>query len=145
MFFNIIKIIHIISAISWMAGLFYLPRIFVYHASEEKGSKTSETFKIMEHKLYSVIMTPAMISTWIMGISMAIEAKLFFQYSFYIKFFSVLLMTAFHYYLGYYVEQFKLDKNTKNHIYFRYLNEIPTILVIIIITIVVLKPYQSVG
>ena len=145
MVFNIIKIIHIISAISWMAGLFYLPRIFVYHASEDKGSKTSETFKIMENKLYNIIMTPAMISTWVMGISMAIEARLFFQYSFYIKFLSVILMTAFHFYLGYHLEQFKLDKNTKNHIYFRYLNEIPTILVIIIITIVVFKPYKSIG
>ena len=144
MVLNIIKIIHIISAISWMAGLFYLPRIFVYHTYEDKGSKTSETFKIMEHKLYSIIMTPAMISTWIMGISMVIEGGLFFKYSFYIKFLSVILMTAYHYYLGYHLEQFKLDKNTKNHKYFRYLNEIPTVLIIVIITIVVLKPYNSI-
>ena len=139
---DIIKIIHIVAAISWMAGLFYLPRLYVYHAIQKNGSDTSETFKIMEYKLYNYIMNPAMIITWIMGCMLAIQYGLFFKPLFYIKIVSVVLMTVFHYILGYNLEKFKYDKNIKNHRYFRILNEIPTILLIIIITVVVLKYYR---
>ena len=138
MIINLIKTIHIISVISWMAGLLYLPRIFVYHSDKNITKETSDTFKIMERKLYRYIMTPAAIFTWLSGLSMihyfGIEFWLIF------KIFFVLLLSIFHFYCGICLKKFSLDQNIRSERFFRITNEIPTLLLIIIVVFVVFKP-----
>ena len=135
------KSLHLISVISWMAGLLYLPRIFVYH-SENNNEIITTVFKTMERKLFYFIMTPAMILSWIFGLILIHEigfqqlSNLWLQ----LKFILVLLLTAYHFYLGALLNQFKLDQNRKTSKFYRYINEIPTLLLILIIFIVVFKP-----
>ena len=136
------KSLHLIAVISWMAGLLYLPRIFVYHAENNSELKVSETFKVMERKLYFYIMTPAMLISWIFGI-LLIGSIGFDQLSTYwlkIKLILVVLLTLYHFYLGNFLNKFKMDLNTKSSKFFRFFNEVPTILLILIIFIVVFKP-----
>tara|TARA_B100000900_G_C20538700_1_gene699452 strand:+ start:577 stop:1011 length:435 start_codon:yes stop_codon:yes gene_type:complete len=136
------KAIHLIAVISWMAGLLYLPRIFVYHAENIEFGKISEVFKTMEKKLYFYIMTPAMILSWIFGL-LLIGSIGFDQLSTHwlkTKLILVLLLTIYHFYLGTCLKNFKLDINTKSPRFFRVFNEVPTILLILIIFIVVFKP-----
>ena len=136
------KAIHLIAVISWMAGLLYLPRIFVYHAENIEFRKISEVFKTMEKKLYFYIMTPAMILSWIFGL-LLIGSIGFDQLSTYwlkTKLILVLLLTIYHFYLGACLKHFKLDINTKSPRFFRVFNEVPTILLILIIFIVIFKP-----
>ena len=136
------KSIHLIAVISWMAGLLYLPRIFVYHAENIENINSSNIFKTMERKLYYYIMTPAMILSWIFGIilffSLGIEvfSALWIQ----IKLFLVILLTIYHFYLGYCVGCFANNQNTNSSKFFRIINEIPTILLIFIVFIVIFKP-----
>ena len=142
-----VKALHIISVISWMAGLLYLPRLFVYHADAEIGSELSETFKIMERRLYRAIMTPAMIATWIFGLWMI------FGYStvswdwtdgwgwVWIKGGLVILLSGFHSSLGRYLQDFKNDKNTKSNRFFRLINEVPTLIMIAIVIFVIVRPF----
>ena len=139
MFFNIIKTIHIISVISWMAGLLYLPRIFVYHADPLITKETSSTFKIMERKLFSYIMTPAAILTWVTGLSMIYYVGL--QNWIILKLIFVLALTIFHLYCGKWLNLFAIDKNINSAKFFRIRNEIPTIIMIFIIIVVVFKPF----
>ncbi len=136
----ILKSIHIIAVISWMAGLFYLPRLFVYHASAEKGSELSETLKIMERRLVKAIMVPAMIVTWVMGLGMAFSNDLFSLVWFDIKFLLVLAMTAVQFLLIHYKNRFARDENIHSHRFYRILNEVPTLLMIVIVPLVILKP-----
>ena len=140
MIFNIIKTIHIISVISWMAGLLYLPRIFVYHADPSITKDTSSTFKIMEKKLFNYIMTPAAMLTWITGISMIYY--LGSQNWLILKIIFVLALTVFHLYCGKWLNLFALDKNINSDKFFRIRNEFPTIIMIIIIITVVFKPFS---
>ena len=136
------KSLHLIAVISWMAGLLYLPRIFVYHAENIEFGKISEVFKTMEKKLYFYIMTPAMILSWIFGL-LLIGSIGFDQLSTHwlkTKLILVLLLTIYHFYLGTCLKNFKLDINTKSPRFFRVFNEVPTILLILIIFIVVFKP-----
>ena len=140
MIFNIIKTIHIISVISWMAGLLYLPRIFVYHADPSITKDTSSTFKIMEKKLFNYIMTPAAMLTWITGISMIYYLGL--QNWIILKIIFVLVLTVFHLYCGKWLNLFALDKNINSGKFFRIRNEFPTIIMIIIIITVVFKPFS---
>ena len=136
------KAIHLIAVISWMAGLLYLPRIFVYHAENIEFGKISEVFKTMEKKLYFYIMTPAMILSWIFGL-LLIGSIGFDQLSTHwlkTKLILVLLLTIYHFYLGTCLKNFKLDINTKSPRFFRVFNEVPTILLILIIFIVDFKP-----
>jgi len=140
MIFNIIKTIHIISVISWMAGLLYLPRIFVYHADPSITKDTSLTFKIMEKKLFNYIMTPAAILTWITGISMIYYLGL--QNWLILKIIFVSSLTIFHLYCGNWLNLFALDKNINSDKFFRIRNEFPTIIMILIIIIVVFKPFS---
>ena len=140
MIFNIIKTIHIISVISWMAGLLYLPRIFVYHADPSIIKDTSSTFKIMEKKLLNYIMTPAAMLTWITGISMIYYLGL--QNWIILKIIFVLVLTVFHLYCGKWLNLFALDKNVNSDKFFRIRNEFPTIILIIIIITVVFKPFS---
>jgi len=138
-----IKTLHIIAVISWMAGMLYLPRLFVYHAESQIGSIQSETFKLMEHRLLKIIINPAMIVTWLAGILLVCTpgAIDFTEYWFYIKFALVLLMTGAHGLFSKHVKRFKADANLKTPGYFRKINEIPTVLMILIVALVVIKPF----
>ena len=137
-----LKALHLISVISWMAGLLYLPRIFVYHAENIDQKKTSGIFKIMERRLFNYIMMPAMILTWVFGILLLANLGLhvFYELWFILKGILVLLLTHYHFYLGRFVRIFANDKNTKTSKFFRIINEVPTILLILIVFIVIFKP-----
>ena len=136
------KSLHLISVISWMAGLLYLPRIFVYHAQNNSEPIISEVFKIMEKKLFFYIMTPAMILSWLFGLLLIHEIgfEQLGQIWMILKLVFVVLLTIYHFYLGSILNQFKLNLNEHSHKFFRYINEIPTILLILIIFVVVFKP-----
>ena len=129
------KSIHLIAVISWMAGLLYLPRIFVYHTEKANNKEISETFKVMERRLMKYIMNPAMILSWIFGILLIlnygteIHSLLWFK----LKFLFVILLTIYHFLLNQYLKNFLLDKNNKSAKFFRIINEIPTVLLILII------------
>ena len=135
------KSLHLISVISWMAGLLYLPRIFVYH-SENNNEIITTVFKTMERKLFYYIMTPAMILSWLFGLVLIHEVG-FVQLSslwLQLKLILVLILTGYHFYLGILLNKFKLDQNQKSSKFYRYINEIPTLLLILIIFIVIFKP-----
>tara|TARA_B100000029_G_scaffold492260_1_gene553316 strand:+ start:3117 stop:3551 length:435 start_codon:yes stop_codon:yes gene_type:complete len=138
----ILKALHLIAVISWMAGLLYLPRIFVYHVENEKEENISNTFKVMERKLYYYIMTPAMILAWFLGLFL-IASIGFDQLSniwLQIKLILVLALTIYHFFLGSCLKRFNMDKNTFSSKFYRIFNEVPTILLILIVFIVVFKP-----
>ena len=136
------KSLHLIAVISWMAGLLYLPRIFVYHAENNSEANISEIFKTMERKLYFYIMTPAMTLSWIFGLLLIHEIGFgqLGQKWMILKLVFVVILTLYHFYLGRILEQFKLDNNRHSHKYYRYINEIPTLLLILIIFVVIFKP-----
>ena len=136
------KSLHLISVISWMAGLLYLPRIFVYHAQNNSEPIISEVFKVMEKKLFFYIMTPAMILSWLFGLLLIHEIgfEQLGQTWMVLKLVFVILLTIYHFYLGTIFNQFKLNLNQHSHKFFRYINEIPTILLILIIFVVIFKP-----
>ena len=136
------KSLHLISVISWMAGLLYLPRIFVYHAQNHSEPIISEVFKVMEKKLFFYIMTPAMILSWLFGLLLIHEIgfEQLGQTWMVLKLVFVILLTIYHLYLGSILNQFKLNLNQHSHKFFRYINEIPTILLILIIFVVIFKP-----
>ena len=133
------KIIHLLALISWFAGLFYLPRLFVYHASNEDAA-TDETFKVMEHKLFHYIMTPAALLTLLAGIWMIDLWQWTIPIWLHIKLGLVLLLLLFHYYCWHYLKIFKRGENEKPHTFYRLFNEIPTLLLIAIVILVVAKP-----
>jgi putative membrane protein len=136
------KSLHLIAVISWMAGLLYLPRIFVYHTENLEDNNTSSIFKIMEKKLYLYIMMPAMVLSWIFG--MILISNIGFETLgtlwIKIKLILVILLTSYHFYLGKLLEDFRLNKNTKSSKFFRIINEVPTLLLILIVFIVIFKP-----
>ena len=136
------KSLHLIAVISWMAGLLYLPRIFVYHVENLKDKNTSSIFKIMERKLYFYIMTPAMILTWVFGLILIsyLGSEVFSATWIKLKLFLVILLTLYHFYLSKIMDDFKMDQNTKSSKFFRIINEVPTILLILIVFLVVFKP-----
>ena len=138
----LLKSLHLISVISWMAGLLYLPRIFVYHSQNSDKPLVSDVFKVMEKKLFFYIMTPAMTLSWIFGLILIHEIG-FEQLSqkwMILKLVFVIILTSYHFYLGRILRYFKLDLNRHSHNYYRYINEIPTLLLILIIFIVIFKP-----
>jgi len=138
----LLKSIHLIAAISWMAGLLYLPRIFVYHTENLKNDKISSIFKTMERKLYFFIMMPAMIVTWIFGLILIsnLGFEIFSTLWVQLKLLLVVLLTLYHFYLAKLLEDFKMEQNTKSSKFFRIINEVPTILLILIVFIVIFKP-----
>ena len=138
----LLKSLHLISVISWMAGLLYLPRIFVYHAENNSEVKVSEIFKVMERKLYFYIMTPAMTLSWLFGLLLihSIGFQQLGQKWMILKLIFVVILTFYHFYLGRILSQFKMNNNRHSHKFFRYINEIPTILLILIILVVIFKP-----
>lgn len=135
-----IKALHVIAIISWMAGLLYLPRLFVYHASTPPGPQ-SETFKIMERRLYRYIMNPAMIVAWATGLFLAADAGWFAAPWFHVKATLVLLLTGAHIHDGLLLSRFAVDGNPHSARYFRIINEIPTLLMIGIVIMVIVKPF----
>ena len=136
------KSLHLISVISWMAGLLYLPRIFVYHAENNSEIKTSEVFKVMEKKLFYYIMTPAMVLSWLFGLLLihSIGFEQLGQTWMLLKLIFVVILTFYHFYLGIILRKFKIDMNTHSHKFYRFINEIPTILLILIVFVVIFKP-----
>ena len=138
----IYKSLHLIAVISWMAGLLYLPRIFVYHSENNEINSVSEIFKTMERKLYFFIMYPAMILSWIFALIMLHQnSSLLSAGWMHMKIFLVVFLTIYHFYLGSCLKQFKNDNNSKSSRFFRITNEIPTILLILIVFLAILKPF----
>lgn len=137
-----LRAFHIMAVIAWMAGLFYLPRLFVYHVSAEKGSDKSETFKVMERKLLKFIMNPASIVSWIFGgLMIWANPGMFSEGWFHVKLTGVIFMTGFHHFLAKNVRVFAADENEFSERFFRIINEIPTILMIIIVIAAVVQPF----
>ena len=138
-----IKALHVISIIAWMAGMLYLPRLFVYHCAAERGSVQSETFKVMERRLLKAIINPAMGAAWIFGIAMIVlnPEMLKGQGWLHAKLTLVLLMSGLHGVLARHVRLFANDANTKSQKYFRILNEVPTVLMIVIVIPVIVRPF----
>jgi putative membrane protein len=136
-----LKALHIIAVIAWIAGMLYLPRLFVYHAAAKTGSELSETFKVMERRLLNFIMTPAMAATWILGIVLVLETQAFAARWFQIKFALVLAMTVLHGLFTSWVNEFAFDRNTRSPKFYRAVNEIPTVLLIAIVLLAVVKPF----
>ena len=141
-YYLLFKSLHLIAVISWMAGLLYLPRIFVYHVENSEKKETTEIFEVMEKRLYFYIMRPAMILSWFFGIILIYISgiDIFSQLWMHIKLGLVVILTIYHEFLGVCLKSLKLKTNTKTSKFFRIINEVPTIILIIIIFIVVFKP-----
>ena len=141
-YYLLFKSLHLIAVISWMAGLLYLPRIFVYHVENSEKKETTEIFEIMERRLYFYIMRPAMVLSWFFGIILIyiIGVEIFSQLWMHIKLSLVVILTIYHEYLGICLKSLKLKTNKKSSKFFRIINEVPTIILILIIFIVIFKP-----
>ena len=141
-FYLLLKSLHIIAFISWMVGLLYLPRIFVYHVENLEKRETTDVFEIMEKRLYFYIMRPAMILTWLFGITLIyiIGFEIFSYLWLQIKLILVILMSIYHEYLGKCLKSLKSRTNMKSSKFFRTINEIPTVLLIFIVFIIIFKP-----
>lgn len=141
--YDLLRAFHIISVIAWMAGMLYLPRLFVYHVKAEKDGELSETLKIMERRLYKFIMNPAMILSWIFG-----GLLLYASWDYYskeswmhVKLTAIVLMTGVHHMYNKYLKAFAADNNQKSEKFFRFLNEVPTLLMVIIVIMAVIEPF----
>ena len=135
------KVLHIVAIISWMAGLLYLPRLFVYHCEAEVGSQQSETFKVMERRLYRGIMVPAMIASWSAGLWLAWDLGLFKEGWFHMKLALVLALTGVHWFCAVSLREFAEDRNRRSQRFYRVMNEVPTLLMIGIVIAVILRPF----
>jgi protoporphyrinogen IX oxidase len=140
-FYSWVLALHIMAVISWMAGMFYLPRLFVYHCGAEPGSKQSETFKVMEHRLLTQIINPAMIVTWAAGVWLIWAHGLIYAGWMQAKLVLVLLLSGFHGTLAAYVRDFAADRNRHSERYYRIVNEVPTVLMIGIVILAIVKPF----
>jgi putative membrane protein len=136
-----LKAAHIIAVIAWMAGMLYLPRLFVYHTQSEPGSQQSETFKVMERRLLAVIINPAMILTWGLGLWLAWDGGFFASGWFHAKLALAVILSAIHGLYAMWVRQFAEDRNTRSERFYRVINEVPTLIMIAIVILVVVKPF----
>ncbi len=136
-----LKAFHIISVIAWMAGMLYLPRLFVYHCDAEPGSKQSETFKLMERRLLTVIINPAMTATWIFGLWLAYDSEFYREHWLQAKFVLVILLSALHGQMVRWFRDFENDRNKRPAKFYRIMNELPAVLMVLIVLLVVLKPF----
>ena len=136
-----IKALHVIAIIAWMAGMLYLPRLFVYHCSAAVGSIQSETFKIMERRLLRAIMTPSMIVAWLTGLYLVWTSGYYMAGWFHLKLLMVLILSGLHGKMSALVRTFAEDRNTKRDTYYRVLNEVPTVAMIVIVIAVIVKPF----
>ena len=135
------KSLHLVAVISWMAGLLYLPRIFVYH-SESNHESQKDVFKIMERKLYNYIMMPAMLLSWLFGVLLihSLGFEVFADLWMQIKTIAVVILTYYHFLLGKYLNDFAINDNKKSSKFYRIINEVPTIILIVVVFVVVFKP-----
>jgi protoporphyrinogen IX oxidase len=136
-----IKALHVIAVIAWMAGMLYLPRLFVYHCESEAGSKQSETFKVMERRLLKAIINPAMIVTWLTGLYLAWAGHWFSAGWLHGKLLLVVILSGVHGFFSRCVRDFAADRNARGQKFYRIINEIPTILMVGIVILVVVKPF----
>ena len=136
-----LKAAHVIAVIAWMAGMLYLPRLFVYHCDAEARSKQSETFKVMERRLLRAIINPAMIATWVLGIWLAIEGGFLRAGWLHGKLLLVVVLSGVHGLLARWTREFAEDRNTHSQKFYRIVNEVPTLLMIGIVILVIVKPF----
>ncbi|HJY91373.1 MAG TPA: protoporphyrinogen oxidase HemJ [Bradyrhizobium sp.] len=136
-----IKALHIIAVIAWMAGMLYLPRLFVYHCEAEAGSKQSETFKLMERRLLRVIINPAMVVTWLAGLYLAWAGHWFSASWLHAKLVLVLVLSGVHGFFSRCVKDFAAGRNLRSQRFYRFINEVPALLMVLIVILVVLKPF----
>ncbi len=136
-----LKAFHVIAVIAWMAGMLYLPRLFVYHCEADVGSRQSETFKIMERRLLKAIINPAMILTWVLGLWLAWQGGWFKAPWFHAKFALVFLLSGVHGVLSRHVRDFAADRRRKSQKFYRIVNEIPAVLMVFIVILVIVKPF----
>lgn len=137
-----LKAAHVMAVISWMAGLLYLPRLFVYHCGAEDGSPAAETFKVMERRLLRGIMTPSMIASWLFGLGMLIaEPGWFSQGWLHVKLLAVVLMTVGHVAMARWRLDFAAGRNRHGERFYRMMNEVPTVLMVVIVIMVIVKPF----
>ena len=143
MLLSYVKAFHVIAIIAWMAGLLYLPRLFVYHADSPKGSEQSETFKLMERRLLRFITTPAMIASWVFGLILALSGLIDWSADgwFYLKLALVILLSAFHGLLAKWTKDFAHDRNPHSARFYRLVNEVPAVLMVGIVILVVVRPF----
>src|SRR5437763_4200711 len=140
-FYSWLKALHVIAIISWMAGMLYLPRLLVYHCDAEIGSKQSETFKVMERRLLRAIINPAMVTTWVTGLWLAWEGGFFRSGWLHGKLLLVILLSGVHGFFAGSVRKFAEDRNVRSQKFYRTVNEVPTVLMIGIVILVVVKPF----
>ena len=136
-----IKVLHVVAVMSWMAGILYLPRLMIYHCEAEAQSVQSETFKVMERRLLKAIMTPAMVVSWITGLVLAWQGGWLSAGWFHLKFGAVVLMSGIHGFLAVQVKAFAADANLRKPLFFRVLNEVPTVLMVFAVAMVIVKPW----
>jgi putative membrane protein len=136
-----VKAVHVIAVIAWMAGMLYLPRLFVYHCEAEPGSKQSETFKVMERRLLRAIINPAMTVTWVAGLWLMWEGGFLASHWMHAKLLLVVAMSGMHGFLSRWVRAFAVDRNLHSQKFYRIINEVPTILMIGIVVLVIVKPF----
>jgi putative membrane protein len=141
MLYPALKSLHIISMVAWMAGMFYLPRLFVYHVDAPAGSPQSETFKVMERRLLNAIINPAMTATWIFGLWLAWEIGAYREGWLHAKFAVVLVLSGLHGILVRRLREFAENRNTRSGRYYRIINEVPTLCLVAIVVLVVFKPF----
>ncbi|MCP5368833.1 MAG: protoporphyrinogen oxidase HemJ [Hyphomicrobiales bacterium] len=137
-----IKALHVIAVIAWMAGLLYLPRLFVYHCEVAPGSEASEKFKVMERRLLRAIMTPAMLASLVLGTLLLLELDAWSEPWLHVKLLAVALMFAAHGMMGRWRRDFAEDRNRHSQRFYRVMNEVPTLLMIVIVIFVIVKPFQ---
>ncbi|MEI7805029.1 MAG: protoporphyrinogen oxidase HemJ [Hyphomicrobiales bacterium] len=136
-----VKAFHIVAVIAWMAGMLYLPRLFIYHCDAELGSKQSETFKVMEHRLLRIIMTPAMVITWLLGLWLAVSGDWLATGWLHYKLLLVVAMSTLHGLFAQWVKDFAAEKNSRSTKFYRIVNELVTVLLIAIVILAVVKPF----
>lgn len=136
-----VKTVHVLAIIAWMAALLYLPRLMVYHANADPGSEVSQTFKIMERRLLKAIATPAMIAAWVFGLWLVAILGAWSSPWMHVKFAAVIGLTAMHGLMARWVRNFANDANTRGHKFYRVANEIPTLLMIVAVIMVIVKPF----
>lgn len=136
-----VKALHVVAVISWMAGMLYLPRLFIYHCAAESGSEQSETFKVMERRLLRIIINPAMMIAWVTGVWLAWQTGVWSEPWFWVKFAAVFALSGVHGYFSASVRRFAADENAKSDGHWRLMNEAPTVLMIIVVIMVIVRPF----
>lgn len=136
-----VKTLHVLAVISWMAGLLYLPRLYVYHSGVQAQSEPAKLFEIMEYRLYRYIMTPALVVAWLTGLHMAFASQFWTDTWFLAKFALVIAMSGVHGFLGSLRRNFAAEQNQHSGRYYRVLNEVPTLLMVFIVALVIIKPF----